>query len=462
MPAVHGGFAARTRAVWMAAMGMLTLAGRAHAADAYLLSEPATDTRVRTVTMQVAIGGKVITSAGGGKKLSYDLNASVDYRFRERRLTGAGRDAEAYRCVREYERASVRTTIGKRVSTQSLPPEVALIAVQGQRSGLLKYSPDGLLTRDNVDLLDVPGDPLAVVAVLPPREVEVGEEWDVPDWAVQMLATLEAASTAAMTARLADVSDGTARVEFEGRAEGARLGAVTNVKLSGHLLYDLDENLIRTVDLTHTEKGAVGTVTPGIDSQVRVIVERSLAVSEGPLTDELAESLPLEPPADRLPLRFAAPAWGLQLFHSRGWHIFHANFTEDPQVVILRLLEEGTLVCQCNFSPVPSAAPGEHTPLEEYEESIRQSLGAKFGAIVARDKIPTQDGRQIFRVTTQGKYELPSGEETKEFPMSWIYYLCIDPSGRQVSFVFAVEPAMKDRLAGQDRQIVESLQFVDQ
>jgi hypothetical protein len=140
--------------------------------------------------------------------------------------------------------------------------------------------------------------------------------------------------------------------------------------------------------------------------------------------------------------------------------VFHANFDSDPQVVILRLLDEGTLVTQCNFSPVPNAQPGEHTPLDEYESGIQQSLGAQFSAITARDKIPTSDGRQIFRVVTQGKYQLPEGEQRSEVPMTWIYYLCTAPSGRQVSFVFAIEPALMERLAGQDRQIVESLQFV--
>ncbi|MGE0378245.1 MAG: hypothetical protein AB7I48_17600 [Planctomycetaceae bacterium] len=459
MAAANGAFLAVARAAGLTALLILANGSRAGAAEPYTLSEPPTDARVKAVNMQVAISGKVITSAGGGKELSHELNAAAEYRFRERRLSGAGRDAEAYRSLRQYDGAAVRTSISKEVSTQSLPRELSLIAVQGERWGTMKYSPDHLLTREQLDLLDVPGDPLAIVALLPARAVEVDETWDVPDWAVQMLTTLEAASSAKMTAKLTGVSNGAARIEFNGAADGARLGAITKVELSGHLLFDLGRSLIKSVELTHTEKGAVGTVTPGIDSQVRVMIARSLSETAETLTDERANSLPLEPPADRMPLRFDAPSWGVSLVHGRGWHVFKAIFDTDPQVVILRLVDQGTLVCQCNFSPVPDAAPGEHTPLEDYENSIRQSLGAQFGAIVSRDTIPSEDGRKIFRVTTQGKYTLPEGEETKDYPMSWIYYLCVAPTGRQVSFVFAVEPSMKELLAGQDRQIVESLQF---
>ncbi len=459
MAAMIGDFVSRARMVCLLGLGGLLFADQTSAAEAYRLAEPPSDARVKSVKMQVAIGGTLVTSAGAGKELSHPLNASADYRFRERRLTGAGRDAEAFRCLREFEHASVRTEISKRLTTQTLPRRLSVIAVQGQRYGMLRYSPDELLTRDYLELIDVPGDPLTIVALLPTREVEVDEEWEVPDWAVQMLTTLEAASTAKMTAKLTDVSDGTARVEFDGLAEGTRLGAVTNVKLSGHLLYDLKRNLIRSVDLSHDEKGTIGPITLGIDSHVHVTIKRSLADSPGALTDKFAASIPLEPPADRLPLRFDASPWGLQLVHSRGWHVYHANFDSKPEVVILRLLDGGGPICQCNFSPVPDAAPGEHTPLDEYEDSIRQSLGQQFGAIVARDSIPTSDGHKIFRVTVQGESESPDGEETKAYPMSWIYYLCAAPSGRQVSFVFAVEPAMRERLAGQDRQMVESLLF---
>lgn len=429
------------------------------AADAYSLEEPATDVRVRDVTMQVTIDGKIATSAGGGKSVSHDLDAQAAYRFRERRLIGAGRDAEAFRCVREYDQASTRTKISDELSTQSMPARMRVIVSHGQRSGMQRYCPTALMTRDALELIDVPGDPLAVLALLPSRRVEVGEEWEVEDWAAQMLSTVEATTESKMTAKLVSVTDDTARVEFNGTVKGARLGALTNVKLSGHLLFDLTKQLVTSVDLTHSEEGAIGTIAPGIDSDAHVVISRSLASGDGALTGELAESIPLDPPGDRLPLEFDAGPWGLSLVHGRGWHVFHASYDSDPQVVILRLLDQGTLVSQCNFSPVAKVAAGQTTPVEQYEASIRQSLGDQFGAIVARDRIPTQDDRTIFRVTVEGKYTLPSEDETKEVPMTWVYYLCADPSGRQVSFVFALEPEMRERLAGQDRQIVETLQF---
>ena len=430
-------------------------------ADAVTLEEPETDSRPRTTTVEVTIGGAVVTSGGAQKTFRHDLDASAAYRFYERRLTGAGRDAAAFRCVRNFSQAAVRTKISDQLTEASLPASLRLIAAYGKRQGLVRFAPNGLLTRDTLDLLDIPGDPLAIVALLPEREVEVGDEWKPADWAVQMLTAIEAVEESAMTCTLDSAANGKARVKFTGRIAGVRLGAPTNIELSGTFDYDLTDKLITAVTLNHAERAAMGTVTPGVESKVLVTVNRSLSKADGGLTDAVMEALPLEPPADRLPLVLDAAPWGLQLVHNRGWHVFHASYENDPKVCILRLLDHGTLICQCNFSPVPSAKAGSHTPLEEYEASIRQALGEQFSEFADRSNVPTSDGRKIFRVTAVGNYVLPDGNESKKVPMSWTYYLVTHPSGRQVSFVFAVEPGLRERLAEQDVQLVESLTFVE-
>src|SRR5690606_1652452 len=107
------------------------------------------------------------------------------------------------------------------------------------------------------------------------------------------------------------------------------------------------------------------------------------------------------------PLVLSAAPWGLRLTHGRGWHVFHASYEEDPKVCILRLLDHGSLICQCNFSPVADAGAGKHTPMEAYEANIRQALGEQFVEITDRSTIPTEDGSKLFRVTAAGNYQLP-------------------------------------------------------
>lgn len=428
-------------------------------AQAYTLEEPETDQRPRMTTLEVAIDGNVVTSGGAGKTFRHDLQASAAYRFHERRLGGAGRDAAAFRSVRQFSQADVRTKISDQLTEISLHPTMRLIGVNGRRQGLLRYALQGLLTREALDLLEMPCDPLAIVPLLPERQVEVGDEWKPDDWAIQMLTAIEAVEESTLNCTLASVEEPIARVQFTGRIAGVKLGARATIELEGSFEYQLEDRLITRVTLTQAETVSMGVVNPGIDSTTTVTVNRSLADSDGGLTDEILESVPLEPPPSRLPLLFNAAPWGLRLIHSRGWHVFHASYKEDPQVCILRLLDQGSLICQCNFSPVPDAETGQHTPLETYEASIRQALGEQFGEFTDRATIPTDDGRKIFRVTAVGSYQLPDGESTRSIPMSWTYYLVAAPSGRQVSFVFAIEPGLRDRLKDRDLQLVQSLRF---
>jgi hypothetical protein len=315
------------------------------------------------------------------------------------------------------------------------------------------------MTRESVDLLELPGDPLALTALLPRGPVEAGGEWKPAEWAPQMLATIEAVDQLDMNCRLASADNASARVEFTGRVTGQRQGANTEVDISGHLVFDRLQMLIVSAAAKYTIKTSIGATTPGIDATVDVTVDRSLSPSPGRLTDKLAESVPLEPPAQVQELVFEAAPWGVRLTHDRNWHVFQSLLEGSLRVVILRLMDRGNLICQCNISPVASVSPGQATPPEQFESDVRQALGKRLLQVNAREQIPAE-GATIVRLVTSGEIELAGEQATVKLPMNWIYYLCTDTSGKQVSFVFSIEPAYLEALAGRDLAMVKSLRFV--
>jgi hypothetical protein len=432
----------------------------ATAAETYTLEETATDTRIKLVVTDVRITGKAYTNAGGNKTNSHDLEASAAFRYRERRLPPAGRDAQALRVVREFEQATTQTRIAGQDSRVDLPQQLRLIVASGRREGVHSYCPEALLTRNSLDLLELPGDPLALLALLPREPAELGATWKPADWCAQMLASVEAVQQTDLMCTLSTVDDAVAQIDFTGRVVGQRAGANCEVDVSGRLVFDRVGHIVRGAAVQYNVKSSVGTVTPGIDVQLNVTVERSLDKSTGRLTDALVQSVPLEPAAEDLQLEFDAGPWGVRLQHDRHWYVFQSLLEGTPRVVILRLLDRGGLICQCNISPVPAAPAGEHTPLEQFEADIRQALGDKFKGVVARERVPTDDGRSLFRVVTEGAFEVAGDKGNVTIPMNWMYYLCADRSGKQVSFVFAVEPAFRPALADRDIEMVRSLQFV--
>ena len=448
---------ARRLSAWF--LLMAAAAGEAAAFEAVTLAEPATDTRVRLVATEVRTTGKVYTNAGNGKTSEHPLQAVAAFRYRERRLPPGGRDAESLRALREFELATMQTRVANHDTGIDLPANLRLVVARGQRSGMQCYAPGAVMTRESADLLELPGDPLILTALLPQTPVEIGAEWKPSDWASQMLASIEAIDAVNVNCRLAAADAQVATIEFSGAVTGQKFGANTEIGITGSLSFDRGRSFIKGATIQYTIKSSIGTINPGIDATVDVTIERTAATSAGRLTDAVADAIPLEPaPADLL-LQFPAAPWGVQFRHDRQWHIFQALLEGTPRVVILRLMEQGSLICQCNISPIGAAAPGKHTPLQQFEADIQQALGDKFKRVAARDTLTTDDGRTILRVQAEGELVVKADQTGVSIPTNWIYYICADRSGKQVSLVFVIEPAYLELLAGRDLELVRSLTF---
>lgn len=434
-------------------------------ADPTTATEAATELRVFQVETQVATQGTLRTADGPGKTRELPMQATARFRFRERRLAAAGRDALAFRALRDYESARMQATIDKEPTGLELPAASSLIVAAGQREGVLSYSFRTLLTRDQLDLLNYPGDPLALLAILPEGPVDTGSEWTAPEWAAQMLAGIEAVETARLTGQVTACDAQEVKMTIQGSVRGIQEGAKTTVDIQGELVFDRPGQYLRTARLTGTIQGDIGVVAPGVTAQVTVQMDRRPTQEAGQLTDAVVEATPLEPPARALQLAFDAAPWRVRLRHDRNWYVFQAIFDTAPKVAILRLVEKGSLICQCNLSPIPDAPPGRHTPAEEFEQDIRRALGKSFREIRAREVTPLNDGRTLVQVVAAGETQLEG--KTKEgerqaiaIPMEWRYYILADRSGRQVSFVFALEQGLAAALGTRDRELVQSLEFL--
>jgi len=417
------------------------------AAEKYTIAEPAGDTRVFSVDVLPRVAGHLETAAGDGKAVAHKLDINAALRYRERRLSGAGRDAEAFRALRHYREAEARVAVGQQITSSRLRDQRRMMVARGQRDGVSLYSPAGPMSYEELELLRVPGDSLAALTLLPPKEVETGEKWTIPSWAAQMLTGTEAALKAEIVCTLQRVRGDVAHVEFSGRVEGASAGAAAEVDVDGHYLFDLRNGYLSHLELSQKEKRTVGPVTPGIDVTARIVLDRAPAPEKGPLSDEAAAAVPLDPDPASLLLEFRSP-WNIRFGYDRNWHVFH----QSDQVAVLRLLDKGSLVAQCNVSPVPAMAAGQHTSEEEFQADVREALGERLKKIESAARIPTDGNQFRFRVVATG--------EANKIPMQWTYYLCADPSGRQAAFVFAVEAKLAGQLANRDLAIVQSLEFL--
>lgn len=417
-------------------------------AQTYELVEPITPARIFNNQVTVSVAGTMQTPAGDKTATELKMNMKAGLEYRSRRLPSAGRDARSFRSLRLYDQANANISVADEKSKSMLPANLKTVVAEGQSSGIMFYSPVVVISRNNADLLAAPADPLAVVAMLPKKAVAVGDSWSPDSWTVSMLTSVEAVLDSKMTCTLKSVTNDNALVEFKGEVQGAIAGAETKILLSGQFTYDLKEKLISQIKVEQTEKRSVGTVSPGMDVLANVTVDRKLSQVSVGLTDKDAEKISLDPGEKAELLSFQPAKWDMRFFHGRNWHIFQ----EVPEVVVIRLIENGGLISQCNAARIQRSAVGTHTSEERFQADIRKSLGGNLQSLVSADEVKLNQNIYIYRVIANGQV----GKQK----VQWRYYLCAAPDGRQVSFVFAVDPGKLDVLKDRDLAIVSSLQFL--
>ncbi len=419
------------------------------AEETYKLEEPADDVRVFGVGMRVQVNGKLqvgTSEPGKVNPLALDVTAALSYR--ERRLVGLGRDALGLRSLRDYEVTQADIGVADQKTLLKLDDRLKLMVAQGRPEGIELYSLHGPLTNNEVELLRAPGDSLSLPALLPSKEIAVGDTWSPPSWAVQLFAGMEAVTTSELKCTLQSVDGDLAKIQLEGKLEGATGGAPTKVTIQGTFDYQLKDKYIAAAEITQTEQRHVGAISPGLDIKARVRLLRKPAQDPGRIADpKLIHAAASEPEPSAKFLRFDSP-WNLSLMHSRNWHMFH----QTDKVAIFRLIDQGALVAQCNLSAINPAKPGSHTSEQEFQTDIKSSLGDSFGKLESAKAIPTSDGRYIYQVIATGT--------SKERKLTWIYYLIAEPSGRQASLQFSLDSTLVETLANRDRELVDSLRFV--
>lgn len=378
--------------------------------------------------------------------VTHPVTLNATFRFAERRLPPAGREEAAYRALRRYERAMSSIRVGGQSSGPALREERSEIVARATRSGIVSYSPGGPLSATEAELLPFTGDPLALSALLPRREVSVGESWTPDSWVGPMIAGTEVALNQKTTCRLDAVREGKATIGFQSEVEGATKGSTTTVTLSGTLTYDLTAAAIVAASITHTETRSIGPLSPGMELTLTSTIERTPARSGRELSDDDVAQIPLEPEATDLWIEHVAP-FGVALAGNRRWQVFH----QTDSLLILRLLDSGGLIAQCNIAPAPTVPAGQQTPGRLLEDAVRKSVGEQSTEIVSTEALQTGSELKIYRVEVAGT--------TKDAKRLWRYYLVTAPDGRQAELVFTLEPDHVTRLADRDLDLVSSLNF---
>src|SRR5262245_44902214 len=156
-------------AIW----GVALLLAAAPTTRAQALGETAQPGDCFRYTIQMKLQGEM-RAARDGKFVTAALSATAGHTFSERVLA-AGKAGLAEKVARVYDSASAVIRAGQDRSERTLRPVRRLIVAQRYRDQKLVYSPQGALTRGELELVAEHLDTLVLAGVVPARALKVGD-----------------------------------------------------------------------------------------------------------------------------------------------------------------------------------------------------------------------------------------------------------------------------------------------
>ena len=380
------------------------------------------------------------------KPLALKVESQLD--FIERRVKG-GVPGRPGRAVRRVLRAGSAVNGGVRPQASAIRPEVALLVAEVRAEGVFVFSPGGPLTRSELELVEGPGDPMALGGLLPDRSVGVGDHWAVEDSAARSVSAYDTLTANTLEATLEAVDAGAARVRLRGEVRGSVLGGEGTMACDGSYSFDRKAGRIDFLTINRSETRRPGVVEEGLDVKSTLSVTRRAAETPAALSDDALSRLALDGGPARERLVMVAPGGRYALVHDRDWH----TYWDDPRLTVLKRVERGRLVAQCNLALGPNAGRGRHQDPDQFRDDVRKGLGARFGQYLGVGEVEGDPaGGFRYKVGVQGRQG--------DLGVVWYYYLVAGPAGDQLLATFTLAASQSRAFGDRDEALIGTLRWL--
>jgi hypothetical protein len=332
-----------------------------------------------------------------------------------------------------------------------LRPEVALLLAERRRvhGPVVVVSPAGPLTRSELELVEVEGDPLALSDLLPSGPAGVGKSWRVGAAAVEGISGYDTITVNALDASLESFDDATAKVRINGRIEGSLQGAPGLMSCDGVLTFDRRTGWIERVEIHRNESRRPGPIEAGLDVKSTLTMTRQAAQAPKTLTDSALARYPLELTPRSEMLVQQGPDERSSFLHDRSWHVYWG----DPKLLVLKRLDGGRVVAQCNLVVGPPSGKGRHQDPIQFRDEIRRVLGSRFVHYIGVGEVDGDPAAGYrFKVGVQGR--------EGDLGVVWYYYLVASPAGDQLVVTYTLAAKDAQAFGEQDVEMIQSLRWI--
>jgi hypothetical protein len=367
------------------------------------------------------------------------------------RATTAGNSTEPrLMAVRQVIQAASAINGEVRPAAAGIRPEVTLLLAERRDldGPVVVVSPGGPLTRSELELVQGLGDPLALVDLLPGESVALNETWRVGEAGAQTLTGYDTITSNDLHAQLESADANQARVRLKGQVTGRALGGTGTISCEGLLTFDRRLAQIGRLELKRSEVRQPGPIEAGLDVKSTLVVTRQQAVPPATLADAALAGLSLDVTPARELLRVVTPGAKASLVHDRHWHILW----DDPKQTVLKRLEGGKVVAQCNLAVGPTVAKGRHQDPNQFRDDVRRALKQRFGQFLGAGEVEGDPaGGFRYKVAVQGR--------EGNLGVVWFYYLVASNAGEQLLATFTLAADHVPAFGNQDLEMIGSLRW---
>ncbi|MDR1959018.1 MAG: hypothetical protein LBQ54_08250 [Planctomycetaceae bacterium] len=399
------------------------------------------------VTLEAA--GEITQFLEDQKSESDQIEFVAKFRYEEFTKKFAPKQGTSLQSLRYYDTAKGAVTVSDRHSSPELEKNRKLIVCNINNHQTTLFSPTGTLKNDQLLLIeDLPGNTLLLDQLLPEYPVKTGDSWEIPEKALCSLLGLDLVEKHEIEAVLTSVKNDVALVEIAGNAEGAYLGAASEMEVRVKYQFDLKQNRITWLGLLIQENRSLGHVGPAVKLIARLLIDIKPDQKAEYLTEENVKTISTEADPKLLQLRFESPEKALWTFtHDRRWYVI----LDEPGNTKMRMLNKGEVVSQCDITEMPEAENFNFSTLETFQKKLKEGLGEYFGEFVSSSQRKNENNYRELRVIVDGT--------VKDMPLRWVYYLISDQDGNQAILAFVIQADMLEVFDKSDIELVRSFRL---
>ena len=359
---------------------------------------------------------------------------------------------------RRYIDASAELRIDGKPRRSTLADDARTVKAVLRGTTPSPYLTDGFLSRDEMDLLETPFDPLLIDALRPSEPVVLGAAWDVAGDVIAGLLGIDTVESGGIKATFQEIVDDRASVKLSGIVDGAADGVPVHVTVDGSYTLPIDgpaaagpvafEHRVATLVITLQERREASHVAPGFDVEARLSIARTMEL--GDWAEQHAVSA-AGGDARRRGNGSPGMVWQrdmagrYDLVHDERWRMIE----DGVEGLVMRFVDRGALVAQCSITALPRSPAQSPPTIAEVERDVERSLAGQFGRIEHSSEASRSDGVRFVRVVTAGR--------AGDLPFRWIHYVLTDAAGHRLAVTCMLEQSLEKRFGSADRELIDGI-----